>query len=732
MVARHSTIPELVPQPKKLSLTGGDSNLSIDVRLSTSNVSPSQRKAIRSILTDVGVRVVANKKTYVIEAKVEEESAFDLSDVPVAGRREYYELKIHGSKVTVRAPEQEGTVWAAQTLATLFKVVVAGGTLPNLTIRDWPNLPVRGVFVENKWGPDRMMLIDWCQTIDRLSAVKMNTIGIGLYGCWGHCRYEGPDKPTEFLMVPAPGRDDLKTPHTLRWFSPKDDQWYEETYLAPFINQEDLLRNVVEYGRERGVTVIPFVNSFGHNTYFARVMPELSAKDANGDATGVGYCITSPETREFVENFYEGIISRYFCGKNGDETSIDYFHIQMDEVWPDYPWPDEPTKVGDPWCKCERCAKKKPEENLLDYVFWLVDMLTKKGVKKVVMWNDQLTRHMSAFDANFVKRLEKAGLKDKLILHWWWYSNTALNDKTKVSIGKKLGIEGWVAPMTCYYNWNTYDFRRPNIDMMMRMADAEGASGAVSYAVHDPSHLDHEALLAVYAWESTADQDMEEVHRRWATATFGKESVESYVNAADKLLKAVRTPAYGYCPNYSYTYYFKDGAWPRQYPGEALDALATKLEGVDVPAQLREAAALAQEAEDLFRDILATATLSNHAEACLQSLCGDALRVQAYAEAFAWLFELRDDLAPGMVKKSMATACQKARDDLAAKIAAFEPCKPTWVTPASLQALSTLLAFFDQLTEELKTFAARKRAKDINWTLLPRQEDEADDAEKCS
>jgi hypothetical protein len=80
----------------------------------------------------------------------------------------------------------------------------------------------------------------------------------------------------------------------------------------------------------------------------------------------------------------------------------------------------------------------------------------------------------------------------------------------------------------------------------------------------------------------------------------------------------------------------------------------------------------------------------------------------------------------------MATACQKARDDLAAKIAAFEPCKPTWVTPASLQALSTLLAFFDQLTEELKTFAARKRAKDINWTLLPRQEDEADDAEKCS
>ena len=56
------------------------------------------------------------------------------------------------------------------------------------------------------------------------------------------------------------------------------------------------------------------------------------------------------------------------------------------------------------------------------------------------MWNDQLTRHMSAFDANFVSA-RKGRSENKLILHWWWYSNTALNDKTKVSIGEKLGIE---------------------------------------------------------------------------------------------------------------------------------------------------------------------------------------------------------------------------------------------------------------------------------------------------
>ena len=29
---------------------------------------------------------------------------------------------------------------------------------PNMLIRDWPSLPNRGIFVENKWGPDRMKL----------------------------------------------------------------------------------------------------------------------------------------------------------------------------------------------------------------------------------------------------------------------------------------------------------------------------------------------------------------------------------------------------------------------------------------------------------------------------------------------------------------------------------------------------------------------------------------------
>ena len=708
MASRNFDLPGLLPQPKIVEKLEGMSELSSDVRLETKNVSPLQRKAIRSILNGVGIRVVANKKRFEIEAVVEDPENFDLSKVPEQSRKEYYELTVKGSVVTIRTPAQEGTVWAAQTAAVLLRNFLNGEVLPNIRIKDWPVLPVRGIFVENKWGPDRMDINDWMKTIDQLSALKMNTLGIGLYGCWGSCRYEGPTKPTEFLMVPVPDHEGLKTVHSLKWYSPEKETWNQENYVPSMRERPELLSEVITYASERGITVVPFVNSFGHNTFLSREIPEISAKDAEGNPTSVGYCITSQETRDFVERLYDSILTKYY--PNGAE----YFHIQMDEVWPDYPMPDDPAKVGEPWCKCPTCQKKTPEQNLLDYVFWLVDMLVKKGVKKVVMWNDQLTRHMSAFDAKFVKRLEKAGLKDKLILHWWWYRNNELNDKTRVSIGKKLGIDGWVAPMTCYYNWSTYDYRRPNIELMLNMAQKEGAVGAVSYAVHDPSHLDHEALLAAYAWESCKGQKLDKVQKRWAVSRFGADA-DNYITAVDKIRDAVSTPNYATCINYSYTYIRAGKPFPRPYPGEALDALEAAEGALD---NLNQAAQLAAEADGILKEMLAKAGLAEQDTMCLKSLRGEAIRIQAVANAFAYLLELRAKLQPGMVLKSMATSALRATDELTQRIAELEQCKPGWVVPATLQALSTLLAFFKQLSQELKKHAARKQAKMLNWTLL--------------
>jgi len=689
-------IPGLFPEPKEVTLTGGNTDLSQDVRLVTSNVLPLQRKAMRGVLADAGVRVVANKKKYVIEAVVEDESAFDLSDVPEAARGEYYEVSLRESVVTLRTPTQLGALWATQTLGAIFRAFVRGYVPPNMTIRDWPVLPSRGVFVENKWGPDRMKLPDWCLLIDRLSALKMNRLGIGLYGCWGNCRFEG--SPTEFLQVPIPGREELRKEHHLRWYSADFSRWNEVTYLAPMF-EENFLADVVNYGREKGVTVIPFVNSLGHNTLIPRLLPAVSAKEKNGTPRGVGYSIADPATRRFIEEFYGSIIERYFQG------GIDYFHIQLDEVWPDYPDPADPQKEASPWCQAPVSAKRSNEQNLRDYLLWLVSMLTAKGVRNVVMWNDQLTRHMQVLNESFVRDLDKAGLKNRLILHWWWYSNDSLDEKTRVKIGAKLGLEGWVAPMTCYFNWSRYDYRRPNIERMLTMAHAEGARGAVSYAVHDPSHTDHEALLAGYAWGGMEVGSQQEVVERWAEC-FGP-ARDAYLHASAALVKAATAyPALGHCYQYTYTYCDKDKPWPRPYPAEALDALVA-LKDAKLPAALRECAALARDAAAGFSGVLATPELPDTPKATAKSLRAEAARIEGLATVFAFLLELRK----GKPKPGAAATCAEVRTQFVEAMKVVELGKPAWVAPACLQGLSALLEFLDQLHGDLESSAK------IRWSL---------------
>ena len=704
--AKRLELPELFPQPKFITATEGNSDLAADIRLVTNNVLPLQRKAIRSVLTTAGVKVVANKKRYVVSATVTTPEDYDLSDVPEFVQHDYYELTIKGSEVAIRTPYQEGTVWAAQTLACIFRRFFRKGEIPNLFVRDWPSFPYRGIFVENKWGPDRMTMVDWCQTIDTVASLKMNLLGIGLYGCWGNCRFEGGDKPTEFLMVPVKGHDTLSNTHSLRWYSPAKDMWKEETYKA-FLSENDMLVEVVNYAHERGITIVPFVNSLGHNTLIPRLLPNLSAKDADGNPTGVGYCLSNPELRTFMTEFYGGILDRYFS------TGCDIFHVQLDEVWPDHPSPEDPVKVGSPWCECPACKARKQEDMLKQHILWLVKMLTDKGVGKVFIWNDQLTRHMDALDDQFAKDLEAAGIRDRVILDWWGYSNTEIREKTHVKLGKVLGLDGVVSPMTCYYNWSTYSYNLPNIDLMMKMAHEEGAYGTISYSVHDPSHLDHEALMAAYAWEPLGNESFNDTVKRWATIHF-QDKTDSYLEAVELIRNAVANPVYAACLNYQYTYV--GNVWPRSYPGEALDKIQAMPPETKPVETLNALADNAEKAAGLLSAMLENDKLDELERDCLKSLLGDALRIQYNAKAFAWLVDLRLALEPGMVKKSQATACQKLHDELVPLLAQMEKSFPSWLVPSVLHALSPLLEFLEQLAEQLRAFGNRKRAKDIVWT----------------
>lgn len=609
-------------------------------------------------------------------------------DVPQQVAGEFYELRIGDGKVTL-AGGPEGLLWGARTLVELVRTGTEG-QIPAGQIRDWPDLAHRGLFIEDKWGPDRMELADWRELVDRLARMKMNVLGIGLYGCWGGCRYEG--QPTEFLMVSVPDHPQLRTEKHLRWYSPRAATWKTEHHL-PRIFEQDFLGEIVSYGRQRGVTVVPFVNSLGHNTMIPRVLPEVSARDADGTPRQIGYCLSTPATRRFIEDFYSSILDRYY------PDGADLFHIQLDEVWPEYADLDDPHKRVDPWCQCAECSQRSAEENLQDYVLWLVQMLIEKGVGKVVMWNDQLTRHMDALDSGFAGRLQEAGLTERLILHWWWYNNEALNDRTRVSIGRDLGLSGWVAPMTCYFSWERYSPTLRNIELMMRMGHDEGGEGAVAYSVHDPGWADHEMLLASYAWNFDAVADPEAHQMVWARSRFG--SAADQVISATGLIRAAATqPAVTPCYYYRYSYCQPEGPWPRPYPEQALVTLEA-MEG-DSADQLERAADQAGAATTQLLALLnADHNFSADEVACLRSLAGVAARIAGIAGTFAWLLALRAAAATGAIDPSLVAQCAQVHANLMAALTIMENHMPQWLVPSALMGLGPLLTYMEALPAHL-------------------------------
>jgi len=704
--SRWSEIPPVVPEPREIVLLGGEATLAEDVRLVTRNVMPVVRKSMRTVLADAGVKVVANKKRFIVDVRIVSPDEVDLSRVPDEVRSEFYELEVRGNTAMVRALDQPGALWGSATLGPVLRHGLKRGRLPNLRIRDWPSLPERGLFIESKWGPDRMRREDWFHLIDWIADLKMNRLGIGLYNCWC-CQYGS--EVTEFLMVPVPDHPEISTEKTIRYFDPEIKEWQEETYL-PTMFEDDFFGEVVAYAAEKGITVIPFLNSLGHNSLFPRMLPEVSAKNEKGEPVGAGYCLSSPETRKFLESFYGSIIERYFPNS---PNGVDLFHVQLDEVYPTRCSPGHPEVLVDPWCQCPDCRARAREDLVTEYIVWLVSMLTSKGVQRVALWNDQLTRHMDILD-RVSQALDEAGLKDRVVLHWWWYSNTQWNPKVDPALGVQRGLRGWVAPMSCYFNWSRYSTRLQNIEMMSEIGYRRGADGVIAYAVYDPAWADHDALLAEYAWNYRGVGPLHRALPHWAEYTF-PDHVDKALEAREALERAASARVMPPCWYYTYTYYAEGKPWPRHYPEEALDTLE-KFKDPAAEEELDQSAETASQALTAFREIRQTEGLTLLQRDILDNLAAEAARVVFLARGFAALVRIRKGLAQGESAASLADLLKNARASCLEALAVVAQTKAPWLRPAVLRDLSVLVAFMDQLDGDLAEVAAGKRGQDaVRW-----------------
>ena len=132
------------------------------------------------------------------------------------------------------------------------------------------------------------------------------------------------------------------------------------------------------------------------------------------------------------------------------------------------------------------------------------------------------------------------------------------------------------------------------------------------------------------------------------------------------------------------------------------------MKGANVPAQLREVAALAKQAAETLNGVLAVPGLGETPKAAAKSLRAEAARIEGLATVFAFLVELRKSKS----KAGAAATCAEVRAQFLESMRVVELGKPTWVVPACMHSLSILLEFLDQLHGELEA-----GAKVLRWSV---------------
>jgi len=575
----------------------------------------------------------------------------------------------------------------------------------------------RGVFMEDKWGTDLMTLDDWKGFVDYLADRKMNVLGVGLYGCW--CvQYDGA--VTEFLLTPVPGHPELRKEWVCRWYSTREGQWKERRYL-PLMYEQDFFGDLVAYGRERGVHVVPFVNSLGHNTLFPRKLPEISSKDENGNPKGYGYCLSNPETWEFVSGFYGDIVDR--CLRPHGAT---IFHVQLDEVGPGRGMhPSDPKRVVDPECQCPECSRRPFGERIQDYVIRLTKFLVSRGMEHVVIWNDQLTRHMDLVDDAFIARLKREGIFENLVLHWWWYDPSSIHEKVHPHIGR--GLRGWVGPMTCYFNWSHYRENHRNIASMLAMGHAENAEGAVSYSVYDAANDYDFTLLSEYAWDERGPGPLRAGLDKFAHMTAGPHAPQlaEAIRAMDTCGEQTPINVIIY---YTYSYPAADQPYPRRYPLEALDTLADLSQwNMEGRSSLTKVRSWSRRARRLLERIPA-----EHSGETVRNLIAEAARYEALSGAFLELMRIRQacaelaDLQGSNVNppaEARTVALRNSRhlaEWFSIMMGLVEANKPDYMVPSCLRDLSVMVEFLLQLRSDVTEADQGARAwSEVRWFVEP-------------
>jgi hexosaminidase len=307
---------------------------------------------------------------------------------------ENYELTVDANGVAVRGGDGAGLFYGTQTLLQLLPPRATGAVpVPFVRITDKPAFGWRGSMLDvaRHFFPVEFVK----KYIDFLAAYKINTFHWHLTDDQGW-RVEIKQYP-KLTQVSAFRKESLIGAQQLQ---KEADFRYDGQPHGGFYTQ-DQIREVVQYAKDRYITVVPEIEMPGHSVSVLAAYPELACKPGPYETRtlwGISDDIICPTEQSI--RFFENVLSEVvplFPGK--------YVHIGGDEA---------PKKV---WRESEFVKKLMKQEKLDDVEKvqgWfnrrIEKFLTSKG-KKLVGWDEILEGGITPSATVMSWRGEKGGIE---------------------------------------------------------------------------------------------------------------------------------------------------------------------------------------------------------------------------------------------------------------------------------------------------------------------------------
>ncbi|TNE54637.1 MAG: beta-N-acetylhexosaminidase [Bacteroidetes bacterium] len=291
---------------------------------------------------------------------------------------EGYELEVRPEAIAVRARTAAGAFYAVQSLRQMFPpefnsatpVSDIAWTIPCGAITDYPRFGYRGMHLD---VGRHFFPVDFIKRyIDLLALHKLNRFHWHLTEDQGW-RIEIKKYPK--LQTVASCRDETLIGH----YSDQPHQFDGKKYCGYYTQEE--VKEVVEYARQRFVTIVPEIEMPGHCSAALAAYPELGC-------TGGPYAAATKW----------GVFEDVYCA--GNEQTFDFISGVLDEVCALFP--GEYIHIGgdecpkDRWKACPKCQKRMQDEGLKDehelqsyFIRRAEQMLAKHG-KKLIGWDEIL------------------------------------------------------------------------------------------------------------------------------------------------------------------------------------------------------------------------------------------------------------------------------------------------------------------------------------------------------